>query len=205
MDVYGFSSLIENADNEEISETLLAIHTKAAAKLTPLDHYQFFSDSIFLFAEHDAATGHSSGECFETVLDATRTIINLSVRNNLFLRGCLAFGPVVIRPNIILGRPILRAYKREQSLPFPIVIVPEIELKKGGIPQELPVHAIETKEGLVSAAPVLPHSSTGFFTKIGENVRDIACSGPDHVALGWQRYADLIDRLGARRAEALRR
>jgi hypothetical protein len=189
MDVYGFSSLIENADNEEIADILLSVHTKAAEKLAPLDHFQFFSDSIFLFAAHDTSVGSDSGDSLRAVLDASRAIINESVRHDLFLRGSLAFGEVVIRTNIILGKPILRAYRREQSLPFPVVIVPEIELEAGAIPQELAVHAIETKDGIVSAAPILPHTQTGFFDKVHENARRLAKVGPDQVALGWARYS----------------
>lgn len=195
MDVYGFSSMVEKANNAHIAETLLAIHKKAEDKLETLDHFQFFSDSIFLFKAHETTLGGASEESFMAVLDVARAIINAAVRQNMFLRGSLSFGEVVIRPNIILGKPILRAYRREQTLRFPVVIVPESELDAGGVGQILPVHAIETKDGLVSAAPILPHSRTGYIAKIQSNLREIAKTGPDQVALGWQGYLEFVEKM----------
>jgi hypothetical protein len=197
LDVYGFSSLVTGTDNSQVAGSLLKIHDKILDHLARLGHHQFFSDSIFLFAEHDRHNHDSSDESLKRIISSVRDVISEGVNLNLFFRGSVAYGQITIGPGIILGTPILRAVQREQSLAYPTVVIPVAELRLGSPEITLPTTIVETKSGILDAAVILPSARANLKEKAVQRASETRVTGPDTVALAWERYVHFLSRLSA--------
>ena len=102
---------------------------------------------------------------------------------------------MTIRPNIIVGSPIIRAVNREQSLAYPVVVIPASELRKAPPEIELPLLTIDSKTGIFDGYIVLPSWRTNIREITLENLHRYKTYGPDHVTLAWKRFVDFLSLL----------
>ena len=84
-----------------------------------------FSDSLFLFYSTEGTTRMNA---LETCIAVTQRVMSEFARNELPLRGGIAYGKVAFSGNLLAGRPRLRAYSYEQALPAPLLLLPAKEI-----------------------------------------------------------------------------
>lgn len=198
LDVYGYSKMIEKESTTDTAEKMLAIQVEVSSKFSKLTSYAFFSDSVFLFSRDCDLTIASSEEALDRVIACVKAFMAAAIKQQIFSRGSTAYGELSIAPNIMVGRPIIRAYRCEQSLAYPIVVVPAKELILGGIDTYLPCLPVETKQGLVLAHPIFPHENSGFMNIAEAYMNDTLIEGPDSVALSWKKYLEFAEKTKSR-------
>jgi hypothetical protein len=96
-----------------------------------IEHIVAFSDSIFVFSHHDAPPS------LDVLCQFANTIFKMFLVRNLPLRGAIAHGEVVLRPesSLFLGQGIVAAYELAESIDaLGVALCPEL-------PQEPPTFA----------------------------------------------------------------
>jgi hypothetical protein len=131
LDIYGFSSMIKTCEPDALHNTLLSVYEDIRHYMcnnTVLENYLYsFSDSIFIiFPCLDLGV---KGDVLHGCIPTIRNILGLSIKKNLPMRGALAYGKVSYDTNLVVGYPVLNAYKYEQSLPCPLLFLPYRELE----------------------------------------------------------------------------
>lgn len=128
-DVFGFRALVEaERAPAGIVHQLRDTHEKVRALLeqetTPPRMFHF-SDCLFLFFSVGSAT--KKYEVLETCVNLTQRVMAEFVENELPLRGGIAYGKVAFAGDLLVGQPIIRAYRYEQVLPAPLLMLPATE------------------------------------------------------------------------------
>lgn len=141
-DVYGFSALVENtsrqkpstsAEENEFLEIEIRLQScveqiRDAAKAMRLDFFGI-SDCIFLVCPVEISTFASALQSLETAKAAIIASITIFHDCGLDVRGGISIGNVSMQPgSILIGKPVIRAVRLEQSFDAPLVYLPLKEL-----------------------------------------------------------------------------
>lgn len=195
LDVYGFSAKVEAGLTPVVQRDLVATHKKARQLVrarSPQTVYSFISDSTCLVYPVSDQTEMMS-ELDRCASDVSR-IMDLFFERDLPVRGCVTFGEVVYGDNILVGKPVVRAVKMEEALPFPLVVVPlrEVYSPETGRSElddwgrhTLADDVVVRPEGRMSAYLIFPSLLDEFGRYVADNLKQRLTFGPPNAALGW--------------------
>ena len=86
----------------------------------------FFSDSVFLFYQVTDNKNHLV--VLQKCIDDLITLMGIFVKEELPLRGGMAYGDVIAGQNILIGKPVIRAVQNEGLIDAPLILLPASEL-----------------------------------------------------------------------------
>ena len=131
MDVYGFSDMLAKEGSLNLHKRLsrvkntICILEKTLREINEVYTY-LFSDTIILFFPVDVQ--ENKGEVLSKTTHFIREVLGICLENDLCMRGSIAYGEVTYEKNLIIGTPIVTAYRYEQSLVSPVLFLPFKEL-----------------------------------------------------------------------------
>lgn len=98
-----FGEFLKDAEGYQIFATVLGPESRQ------LISFKVFSDTIFVYSHDDSI------EAFQRLVKFCQFLVGNSFNKGLLLRGAITKGEVVIRDDIFIGKPIVRAYQMEQE------------------------------------------------------------------------------------------
>jgi hypothetical protein len=195
LDIYGFSAAVSHSEKtkslQNIFATLeLAYKDFLQKRPSPPAIYRL-SDNIF-FVRQCASNVSDSNAAFEKLLHDIRVLISIYVKNDLPLRGGVAYGEVAMDANVLVGSAVARAVEYEKWAMAPVVIVPESELDAAGIlhmvgaRQDITVTPTNQSDGTMRALLVRPTDETDYVDYAKKQYLHFRRAGPFNVASAWK-------------------
>lgn len=123
-DILGFSNMVENDQLENIWKAYIGIRTSATFIKNNLESWlkqkivniRTFSDTFLIYtADHTNKSQDDIDEYFNAVLGICEALFHSSNSYEIPIRGAITVGEIIVEEGIILGKPIVEAYKMEQS------------------------------------------------------------------------------------------
>jgi hypothetical protein len=201
LDVYGFKSIIRNAeltnDQVKLFTSLSSIHSEMAEYIHRDTIVFTLSDSYFLVnpVRNDPISAYNN--CLADI----RTAIRLHIDHDLPLRGGVAYGPVSISTNVLIGSAVVRAATYERLSRIPLVMLPQRELELASIEIESSSfvdHQVvdETnRSGIVSSTFVVPVNARTYIDFCHNKSGFYRVHGPEKVAKDWLEVVQVLSKL----------
>ncbi len=193
LDIYGFSAFLKDAKSlEEVAFSLETIRNNAEKRLNKsITRTYFFSDAIILVQE---AT-ESPGRGFSDMEQFIRHLCIEAADFDLALRGAVYFGEVMIDDHICIGQPLVDAYKTEQSLKIPIVVLPEKAMETAQATGTMKIRGIPRKDGYMNGFAILPSPITLLRDTAARNRDKTSVHGPYDVSEVWHKTFQFCERV----------
>jgi hypothetical protein len=191
LDVYGFKSIVKATSNisaeTPVFDRLKNIHSKLSSRLNKNTILFILSDNYFLINP----VSQDPMAAYENCLADVRALIDLHVKSDLPLRGGIAFGPVSVGQNTLVGDPVIRAVTYERLSRVPLVLLPEREIEAANLSIKPPIfvnHAVTDEHnvaGIISSTFVVPQNARSFIEYCENKYRTHRINGPEKVAKDW--------------------
>ncbi len=210
LDVYGFAASVED------EKQMMPVTRRLVRALAKLDEgidwagrtprRLAFSDSLFLF--YPARRGQTRTDALQDCVADVEQVMRVYADESLPLRGGLAFGNVVSGPGILVGAPVVRAYRYEGLMPAPLALVPKNEMIDPRHPTEFDWEVVTEKLSLkddmvMDGMLVMPSPIEWFATLVERKLGEHAISGPYDVALAWMKAREFVqNRIGRWRRDS---
>jgi hypothetical protein len=128
LDILGFKEIISNI--ERVNEIITTIEgstqniKKGTSGIYPAEEIEFKyqSDSIILYIPYPDDEKEKY-KCLRYLIYATQLLQLDSAAKNIWIRGGISFGNLLINTRVVVGDGLLKAYKLEQSAIYPRVLI----------------------------------------------------------------------------------
>lgn len=211
LDVYGFKIILKDTSNfiSKTSEKLSTSHNEVSKMIkrrsSPAKLF-VFSDCMFLaYLVKDLIDDKKNK--FKWCIEDTAEVLNIFSKEELPLRGGIAYGTACASENLLIGEAVLKAVHYEELVPCPAVLLPEKELLLcfGNSPSVL--HNLRFTDvtlklgGITSAALIFPDPIDHFFSLVAKKYKKHIIEGPYQVAQTWKEALDSIHEHYPKQAE----
>ncbi|MFB9885079.1 hypothetical protein [Balneatrix alpica] len=110
VDILGFGQMIKNLPEDDLNlkiEKWISI-VKSVCDSYDLKNYQLISDTLFI------GVGDSDSELIQ-VVNASRELLNKSVKESIPLRGAISFGDYTWSDELVYGKAVISAHELEMK------------------------------------------------------------------------------------------
>lgn len=193
LDIYGFSAFLKESEAlEHVASALETIRTNAEKRLEKkVTKTYFFSDAIILVQEATSAPGKGFSEIERFI----RHLCIEAASFDLALRGAVYFGEVMVDDHICIGQPLVDAYKTEQSLKIPLVVLPEKAMESAQSTGTMKIRGIPRKDGYMNGFAILPSPITLLRDTAARNRDKTSVHGPYDVSEVWHNTYQFCERV----------